>query len=200
MIDQAHLAALLATADFNLMSEPALDTARWLRAQGVDVARALNIAGPIIEHTITVFDRHAFDFAAPDAVGAVRAIVHVVYGDDAETPVDLVAWTRAHPERVLRCLRAAVALGIDRIANPASYFAGKPLQIHRTPLAWLRANCQGIVVLSADGVLDRLDRLPARPEPYRLLAEDLDHGVELRRLLAPLRPRVRLFVPSENAA
>jgi hypothetical protein len=200
MIDHAHLAGLLAACDFNLISEPALDTARWLRAQGVDIAQALNIAGPVIEHDVAVFDKDAFDFAAPDDPHAARAVVHVVHGDDAETPVDLVAWERGRPDRVLRCLATGIALGACQIQNPASYFAGKPLQIHRTPLAWLRAGCQGIVVLSADGVLDRLDRLPPRPEPYRLLAEDLDHGVELRRLLAPLRPRVRLFVPSENAA
>jgi hypothetical protein len=200
MTDQAHLAGLLAAADFNLMSEPALDTGRWLRSQGVDIARALNIAGPIIEHSIAVFDGAAFDFAAPDDPHAVRAVVHVVHGDDAETPVDLVAWTRAHPDRALLCLGAGVALGVDQIANPESYFAGKPLQIHRTPLGWLRAGCAGIVILGADGVVDRLDRLPPRSETYKLVAEDLDHGRELRRLLAPLRPRVRLFVPWENAA
>jgi hypothetical protein len=200
MTDHTHLAGLLAACDFNLISEPALDTARWLRAQGVDVGRALNVAGPIIEHDVAIFDKDAFDFAAPGDPHAVRAVVHVVHSDDAVAPVDLAAWTRAHPDRVLLCLGAGVALGVDQIQNPASYFAGKPLQIHRTPLAWLRASCAGIVVLSADGVLDRLDRLPPRSEPYRLLAEDLDHGVELRRLLAPLRPRVRLFVPSENAA
>jgi hypothetical protein len=200
MIEHAHLNGLLAACDFNLISEPALDTAAWLRGEGVDVARALNVAGPIIEHSIAVFDKDAFDFAAPDDPHAIRAVVHVVHGDDAVAPVDLVAWTRDRPDRALLCLAAGVALGVDQIQNPASYFAGKPLQIHRTPLAWLRAGCQGIVVLSADGVLDRLDRLPPRSEPYKLLAEDLDHGVELRRLLAPLRPRVRLFVPSENAA
>jgi hypothetical protein len=200
MTDHAHLAGLLAACDFNLISEPALDTARWLRTHGVNVGRALNLAGPIIEHDVAIFDKDAFDFAAPDDPQAIRAIIHVAHGDDAETPVDLVAWTRDHPDRVLRCLGAGVALGVDQIQNPASYFAGKPLQIHRTPLAWLLAGCQGIVVLSADGVLDRLDRLPPRSEPYRLLAEDLDHGVELRPLFAPLRPRVRLFVPQENAA
>ena len=200
MIDHAHLDGLLAAASFNVVAEPSVDTAAWLRGEGVDVAQALNIAGQIIEHTITIFDRHAFDFAAPGTVGAVRAVVHVVHGDDAVAPVDLIAWTRDRPDRVLRCLRAAVALGVDRIANPASYFAGRPLKVYRSPLGWLRAGCRGIVILDADGVRDRLDRLPARPEPYKLLVEDLPHGRALRPLLTPLRPQVRLFVPSENAA
>jgi hypothetical protein len=200
MIDRPHLAGLIAAADFNTLSEPDIDTARWLRGQGVDVGAALNIAGPIIEHSVAVFDGQAFDFAAPDDSTAICAIVHVVHDDDAETPVDLVAWTRDRPDRILRCLGAGVALGIDQIKNPATYFASKPLQIHRTPLAWLRAGCAGIVILDAASFRERIDRLSTRPEPYRLLAEDLDHGRDLRRLLAPLPRHVRLFVPVEAAA
>lgn len=200
MIDHALLDGLLAALDFNLISQPDLDTARWLRAQGVNVAQALNIAGPFVEHGIAVFDRRAFAFAMPDDPLAIQAIVHVVRGDDAETPVDLIAWTRDRPELTLRCLGTGVALGVDQICNPSCYFFGAPLQIHRSPLGWLRSGCRGIVVLDDDGVLDRLGRLPARREPYRLLAEDLDHARELRRFLAPLRPTIRLFVPSEYAA
>jgi hypothetical protein len=186
MKDDAHFAGLLAAADFNTRSEPDIATARWLHGEGIDMAHALNVAGPIVEHTIVTFDGELFDFAAPDDPHAFHAVVHIVSGDDAESPVDLVAWTRDHPGRVLRCLGAGVALGADKILNPATYFAGEPLQIHRSPLAWLRAGCAGIVILEPDGVLERLDRLPPRVEPYKLLAEDIDHGRELRRLQKPL--------------
>jgi hypothetical protein len=126
---------MILALEFNLRSEPQLELARWLESQAVDVPQVLNMAGPIVEHDIVVFPGATFDFAAPGSADSVRAVVHVAVGEDAETPIDLVAWTRERPDRILRCLGVTQAIGISQLFNPASYFAGRPLRIHRSVLS-----------------------------------------------------------------
>jgi len=186
--------------EFNLRSEPQPEFARWLESQGVDVPHALNLAGPIVEHDIVVFPDAMFDFAAPGSAGSVRAVVHVARDVDDETPVDLVAWTRDRPDTILRCLGAAQAVGINRLFNHASYFAGRPLRIHRSALAWLAAGCDGVVPLDCAAIRNRLNFLPLELEDCRLAAESLAHGRALRAALAPLPARVRILVPRAEAA
>ena len=184
--------------EFNLRSEPQLELANWLESQGVDVPQILNLAGPIVEHDIIVFPGAMFDFATPGSADSVRAVVHVAVGEDAETPVDLVAWTREQPDRILRCLGIAQAIGIDRLFNPASYFAGRPLRVYRSALAWLAAGCDGLVPLDCAAIRHHLDCL--RLDNCRLAAESLTHGRALRAALAPLPAHIRILVPRVEAA
>lgn len=186
--------------EFNLRSEPQLNLAKWLKSEGVDVAHALNLVGPIVEHDIVVFPGAMFDFATPGSADSVRAIVHVAFGEDAETPIDLVAWTREQPDQIFRCLGVAQAIGIDQLSNPASYFAGRPLRVHRSALAWLAAGCEGVVPLDCAAIRTRLDFLPIELDDCRLAAESLAHGRALRDALAPLPARVRILIPRAEAA
>jgi hypothetical protein len=90
--------------------------------------------------------------------------------------IDLVAFHPLHPDRWALRRDAAEWLGA---VEPQ--FIGPPaVRVWRTPLDWLRADCEGIVLLSRD-----------RPGQYRILsglcrivAEDAEHAAELRRLLA----------------
>jgi hypothetical protein len=186
--------------EFNARSEPEIALSRWLEGQGVDVSHAWNVAGPILEHNITIFPRMMFDFAEPGRPDSVRAVVHVAYDDDAETPVDLVAWTREKPHQVYRCLGSACAIGIDRLFNPASYFAGRPLRVRRSPLDWLAAGCDGIVPLDYSAIRNRISWSLRDFDEYRLAADSLAQGRALRDALAPLPARVRILVPRAEAA
>jgi hypothetical protein len=186
--------------EFNLRSESQIELARWLESEGVDVPRVLDLAGPIVEHDIVVFPDEMFDFAAPSSSDSVRAVVHVAVGEDAETPIDLVAWTREQPNQIFRCLGVAQAIGIDQLFNPASYFAGRPLRVHRSALAWLAAGCDGVVPLDCEAIRNHLDFLPLELDGCRLAAESLTHGRALRDALAPLPARVRILVPRAEAA
>jgi hypothetical protein len=181
--------------EFNARSKPQLEVGQWLRRQGVDVPLVLNVVGPIVEHDIIIFKKGIFDFARPGATDAVRAVVHVALGNDAETPKDLVAWTRDRPDRIFRCLGAVQAIGIDQLFNPASYFAGRPLRVHRSVLAWLAADCDGVVPIDYRSVRDCLDWISLELEDCRLAAESVAHGRALRDALAPLPARVRILVP-----
>jgi hypothetical protein len=185
---------LAAAIEFNFRSEPQLELAQWLESKGVDLSYILNVAGPIVEHDILVFPRALFDFAEAGRDDAVRAVVHVAFAYDGETSVDLVAWTRDRPYRIFRCLGAASAIGVDQLVNPASYFAGRPLIVHTSALAWLVAGCKGVVPLDYLAIRNDLTwRLP-EVRDLRLAAESLAHGRALRDALAPLPARVRILV------
>jgi hypothetical protein len=108
-------AALTAALEFNERSEPDLDLGRWLTERGVNLAHVLSIAGPLAEHPISLLPRGQFDFAEPLDHEQLVAIVHVALGEDAATPVDLIAWTRDKPNRMSLCLGASEALGLSFI-------------------------------------------------------------------------------------
>jgi hypothetical protein len=191
--------ALQAVARFYDHAMPTLELHRWLRAQGVDFAHTLPLAGPIAECSV-VTGGSMFQFADPDESGAVLAVVHVVNGEDAETPIGLVAWCRSEPATFWTYPDGLPALGIDQIDNPATYFADRPLLVHRSPLAWLRSNCCGMVPLDTDALWSLLDALPGRANGYALAAESVEHGHALQAGLRPLPSRVRVVAPRRGIA
>ena len=192
-------AALLAAMKFNLLSDAQLQFARWLESNGIHLSHALNVAGPIVEHDIVVFPGATFDFAAPGSADSVRAVVHVARDVDDETPIDLVAWQPQNPARIFRHLGEAVMLGASQLDNPASYFKGQVLRVHRTALDWLAAGCRGVVILDPKEFVVRLSALPARPGGYALAAADITHAKLLRASIGSV-DCVRLLVSLEAAA
>jgi hypothetical protein len=113
------------------------------------------------------------------------------------TPIDLVAWTREQPSEIFRCLGFAAAIGVDQLSNPASYFGGRPLLVHRHALAWLASGCHGIVPLDYHALRKRFDWLYGE---CRLAADSLEHGRSLRRALDPIPRHVRIVVPRSEPA
>jgi hypothetical protein len=149
---------LAAASWFYEVAMPLIDVDRWLRALGVDMATALALAGPICVCPIISFGS-TFQLAENDECGAMSAVVHVVTGADAETPIGLVAW-RGRPERVLACHAVGLpALGIDQLDNRATYLLGRPCLVHRTP------------PLDCTALWWALNELPERPDGYPLAAE-----------------------------
>ena len=106
---------------------------RWLVDQGVTPDA---IAKPRAIRVAKVrFWQTTFDF---DAVGE-RSLIFM---EDR----DWVAW---QPRTgALGCWRGvSFAINEDAIDNPATYFAGGTLKVHRTPLHWLKAGREGIVIV-----------------------------------------------------
>jgi hypothetical protein len=205
-------AALAAAAEFLECSEPNALLNKWLASCGVDVAHAWDVAGPICAHSVTLWPRRIFNFSALEAEGEtfsedepaeradhVRAVVHIARDVDDETPIDLIAWQPQQPARIFRHLSQAVMLGASQLGNPASYFAGEPLPVHRTALDWLVAGCRGVVILDPKEFLVRLSALPERPGGYALAAADLPHAKLLRASIGSV-DRVQVLVPVEEAA
>jgi hypothetical protein len=81
---------------------------------------------------------------------------------DRDTIIDLIAW---HPEsnRLASWLGTGFCIGdIDDIYNPATYFAGDALRVHASPIEWLKAARDGIVIARPDlagAYLGRVQRI-----------------------------------------
>jgi hypothetical protein len=86
-----------------------------------------------------------FDWDAPGEM--IQSFICEAYAEDGETVIDLVAWPLDRATTVLTMFGRAPLLGLWEALNPATYFGGKPLQMHRTPLEWLQSGCRGAAVV-----------------------------------------------------
>jgi hypothetical protein len=115
----------------------------WLIAQGVpaiaivmpyavEIARGIRAADGIFEH---------------DPLGTLWFVFN--------EPDDTICWDPKTGE-VATDLGRAFALGQDEIANPGATSLGRWFHIHESPLDWLRAARQGIVVLRWEWAFEQL--------------------------------------------
>ncbi len=159
----------------------------WLLQQGFS-ENALMKPTLILAANVTFLDNRAFDLK----VGGERAFVFVV-AENGHV-LDHVAWD---PKRgALASWRgAAFALGQDAIFNPASYFDDSALRVHRTPLEWLSAERDGIVIVQPQLTYAYL-------RDARLSFADRAFAQKVKRWREPSTPRGELLieVPSERAA
>jgi hypothetical protein len=98
--------------------------------------------------------------------------------------VDLVAWHPRHPLRW--ALRTGAASWLGCIGP--QYMAPDPVAVRRSPLAWLQAECDGLVILSNEPA----DAYRLLCGMHELLAEDAEHAAELRRLVRRPWPLPRI--------
>jgi hypothetical protein len=87
-------------------------------------------------------------------------------------------------------LRRAFAINEATIWEPN--LGGDPLPVWRDPIGWLKAKRQGIVLLRPEHAYSYLDHVPG------VIAEDVEHGEELERLLWTPRRRVPVFLRDTN--
>ena len=105
-----------------------------------------------------------------------EALVLEVFGEDACSTTDLVAWLPDQPGRWWRAIGAAPSLGAAHAINPATYFGRTPLQLYQSPAEWLQADCHGAVLLDlADGVT----WLYGLPQPLTIAVRDDEHAREI---------------------
>jgi len=164
------------------------EAASYLTAENISLEIALAHAG-IFAVCRCNFNGRRFEF---DGDGVPAAVVEVL-ADDAATPIDLCAWPLDLPERFATALGEADLIGITNVTNPATFAGGRPLRVWRTPLAWLKAGCQGCAVLNPAGGRHWLPMAPGK-----LLAESLEHGRALRSMLGKDFDPNRLLVPAEK--
>jgi hypothetical protein len=178
-------------AEHSLCALPSDDVLRGLAAAGVDLAalirrwqsRTLDV--PRIDRV--VFDGcGGFEFARyrngiPDS-GAMIFIVKDHIGD----VIDLAAW--APPRPLALWMARGALLGSE---NLFGFRMREALEVHSTPLDWLRSACNGVVILNAAKAASLL----RRAEP--LQASSLTHERVLRRLLEVKSPRI--LVPASAA-
>lgn len=120
-------------------------------------------------------------FYEPRPGGEYAIIVPVM---DGEELVDLLAFDPRKPDRWWVRLDACCFLGGDNI-----FCQSAPIEIWRTPLRWLKATCEGVVVLDWGAASPTLRPLE---EAH---AEDTDHGQDIRRRLQQPLPIPEIRVP-----
>ena len=134
-------------------------------------------------------------FFAPVEGGELMAWVDV-FGPDAETPVDAVAWPIDQPDCVLTLVGEAVALGEAAALNSATYAAEGALRLHRRPVDWLRSGCEGACIVDQVAGPRWLLDLP----PGRWAAEDRAHAAELLAGMQGLIDRNRFVLARQPQA
>jgi len=89
-------------------------------------------------------------------------------------------------------------VGLWTALNPGTYTFNYPLIMHRTPLAWLEANCEGAAVvipkLAARTFLEITDM------GGRLGAQDADHACEQKKMLHAPVGQVEIVIPKTRVA
>jgi hypothetical protein len=69
----------------------------------------------------------------------------VLIEEDAETPIDVLAWSIREPDVFGTLLGQAAIAGVDSMANPPSCCSG-PCPLWQTPLRWLQEGCRGGII------------------------------------------------------
>lgn len=175
-LEAEYLSALCETSDRAL---------RPLRYAGV-TERALTLAVPAFAR-VQPRAPNLFDIDPDSNIGAFILPVRVAYPETPETVdpettltdgaiVDLVAFTPGLAQRW--ALRRGIAEWLGTC--PAQYMEADAVRLYRTPLDWLRADCEGLVCLATEelGIYRFLTRFGA------VAVEDAAHADELRTILS----------------
>jgi hypothetical protein len=181
-------------AEYRLCALPSDDVLRGLATAGIDLAalirrwqhRPLNI--PRIDRVI--FDgRGGFEFARyrndRRGTGAMIFIVRDHIGD----VIDLAAWAPPRPP-ALWTARGSM-LGAE---NLFGFRMRDAIEVHLSPLEWLRGACRGVVVLDDE----KAKGLFYRAQPLEVVT--VSHGRELRALMEVKPPEILVSSKRKAAA
>jgi hypothetical protein len=162
---------------------PTDDELLWLFDQSVDENALWPISGATVRFNGGTFD---LDHEGERAL-TFRA-------EDREEVIDLIAW-QPHTGTVASWRGQAFCLGdVDDIFNPATYFAGDALRVHPTPLDWLLADREGIVIV-------RPDLAPAYlSHCQRIRCSNAAYARQVRKWIQPRQPLAEILVEVEQRA
>ena len=179
-----HLRAKVAA--YCLFASAAPDPEAWraLKANSVNLDLVTNLAGPMVRKVVKFLPDGLFNY---DDFGETTFVM-AVHDEDAETVIDLVAWSTRDPGTFGTRFGTSI-LGLDSLMNPASYANG-PCCLYSNPLAWLQADCAGAVVLD---YFKAKAALQAAPGP--LTADTIEFAEYLVR--TGTVPASKLFVPAK---
>ena len=168
------------------LAVPSGRSLRWLLDQGV----AFDTLYKVKSGWVIFDDRGGFDFDP----GVNGDPVMVMEATDADAVFDLVAWS-ARDHKVATWRRTAFCLGdADQIFNPASRFDGDALRIHASPLDWLRADAEGLMILQPRFVYAYLRNVP------RVIVSNEIVAAMVHKHLQPPRCPTRIFVEPTHIA
>lgn len=113
---------------------------------------------------------------------------------DHAGPIDCATWSLRDGGKTTLLTGAGFALGEEHINNPGLYSFDGSLQMHESPLDWLRERRDGIVVLDWSRVFDRFRHCPRITVPESLL------GRYRQSMKPPHMPELFVRLDDRNAA
>lgn len=168
-------------AQANSLSIPNEQTIRWLMGQGVSEDAMLR-PWVIKSALVRFLGPRVFEF---EPTGQPALIFRA---EDRGECFDLLAW-QARSGRLGSWRGAAFALGdVDDCFNPGTFAMGDGLRVHETPLEWLLAERDGVVI-----VRPALEHAHFRNCP-RLLVANVPLARRIRQSLNPPKPRVSILI------
>jgi hypothetical protein len=159
------------------------DEILWLLDQGVSDNALWPISGARIR-----FDGATFHL---DHAGE-RALTF--RAEDRGEVIDLIAW-QPRTGALASWRGQAFCLGdVDDIFNPATYFAGDALRVHATPLEWMLADRDGIVIV-------RPDLAPAHlTNCQRIRCSNQAYARQVEKWIQPRKASVEILVEVKESA
>ncbi|MDB5541652.1 MAG: hypothetical protein JWQ89_3379 [Devosia sp.] len=179
----------------------------WPSREYVDYVRSNSIGPELIAGyagatgVLPVYDcgagRFDFDPHLHAPADPIDCFVCEALDADGETSIDLVAWPLDHPHHVLSMFGRAPILGMWEALNPATYYMGKSLAMHRTPVDWLSAGCSGAAIVNPQLAAYLFLKIPGD-----IAARDQAHARDLLRIARSVvnERRFRVAVGTNQAA
>ena len=192
-----QIATMAARLDFYERAWPTQEYVSYVREHRLDIKTIGYFAGGCGVIPIMDCGGGRFDFTGTASnMETVNAFVCEAFDVDGETAVDLVAWPLNRPKHVLTMFGQAGLLGLWAAHNPATFFMGGWLHLHRTPLDWLKSGCCGAAIVTPHIAARQLVDVPGRIE-----AVDRLHGREIHWLMhSAIDIDNKVIVPKRRAA
>jgi hypothetical protein len=142
----------------------------------------------IREGRVHFLERSSFEFTDDDV--GVRAFIFV------EPKGELIAWRPGHP--IASLYGRSFALNEEAISNPATWFGDRALRVHRSPLEWLLADRDGIVIVQPECTYFELRHAAERGLSFadHLLKQQVKRWLEPPRI----KPKLYMEVVERSAA
>lgn len=138
-----------------------------------------------------VFHRKSdtFEFAEKGKSGHEESARAIIFrAEDNGRVLDLAAW-QPRSKRTAMWRASAFCIGdLEQIFNPATYFGGGALRIHSSPLGWLKARREGIVIVDQSMCYAYLRNC------QRIECEDKALARSLERWVLPPKSKARIGV------
>ena len=113
---------------------------------------------------------------------------------DRDEPIDVCAWQPKTGEMATYSGRAIFLGDEDDVFNPATWFDGGDLLIHASPLDWLKADREGVVIL------DMARAGPQLAQCRSVSVADDKLAAKIFKSTRPIEPAVKIFIQEEIAA
>lgn len=165
-------------------------SATYCERHGIDNRACHGFCGLVTITPISLLPNRRFDLRDNDAGVDLGVVIEAMDGS-GEQAIDLVAWPAENPRDVRTLCGLAPILGLWAALNPATYIFDHPLEIHRTPLDWLRADCTGAAIIIPKIAGRFLIDLPG---PFG--GQDAGHVRSLRKMVEAPGKRVEFLMPS----